>query len=229
MEEEAKLLRQINQLTNERLLLPSRLDRKLPVEPLDVVVLLQMHFESKPFYGSIKNLLSQPTHNRFHPNPWDSDEIDKPSKKGPARISTSRVIKNVIKRLRLASHPLLADEFERTHIGFAQPVRHAIAHGTFLLPSNPGDPWKFSEYVKETPPFVSLLVTEYAHDEFTDFFKSFMNLRLSYLAAFKSNEEEWGPRNFNFVSKNQNTPHEKLMCTFNQGKITIKYQGNPIW
>jgi hypothetical protein len=164
------------------------------------------------------------------PIPWDSQCGEYQVSRGSIRISTTRILRNLVTDLRSTGFQDLGDELESTHIDRVAPVRHACAHAAFLCPNEDGrDNWVFGDYVSDGSGGMRTEEISMTSAEFGALCASFFNFRFGFLSALGSRKDSLRPIEAHFSAENQCTKGEMLDCQFKDGNLAIKVKGRPLW
>lgn len=213
----------VNGATNSLILDKIRDGRRIGILPHEALFVLQLNFEAKAFYAVVRNFVSLCEGRRVSQEPWLADEFK------PTGLSTTVLIRNLCKEIRGVSSADFADCFDEVHLRAPKEIRHAVAHGTFRLPTPAtGDKWVFGNYVGR-PPSVHLTTWAISHSEFMSVFQRFLAVRLGILLAIQDVSTEIKSQSFSFQAANQMDRAQILDCRYTPAGIEIKYQGTPLW
>ena len=222
---------QVNDMTTA-LLTRKRNGEDVPLEPHDLLFLLQSNLESKAFYSTWRNFVSILSGRRVAPQPWDSskNEFSSRRKDGKILLSTRRIVENLHSDLQKLGYSSLAKEFLHTHDGLGALLRNSAAHAAFLCPCDQtGGFWLFGEYRQNDSGGLSVEEHLLSHADLTEYFRRFMKLRLLMDRVLASTRNAFDGKSFSFEADHQLNPGTRLRCSYDGRSVKIASPNGPLW
>lgn len=189
----------------------------------EMLFLFQLIIESKPYYATLRNFVNSASGARIAPEPWRQDEWS-----NAGSLLTGKLLKHLGEELDASGFEELASEFKIAHDPTTRKIRNAIAHGTFLVPSEKTEQhWIFADYVRDERASAKLDPLRIPHEEFTNLYGRVLGLRQSLFGIMRTRKEQIGTKHRMVQATDELQSHGYGGFKFTNGSMSMLVESEP--